>query len=62
MAKDTIELEILKASSLEHFKYSKDLDLVLPLEHPKRKKALDELNKINAKIQQIVNSRNVNTT
>lgn len=32
------KLEILQASYWEHFKYDKDLALILPIEHPKRKR------------------------
>ena len=50
----TIELEILKASYWEHFKYAKDLRLILPNTHPKlislnkeMDKMLEQINKLN---------------
>ena len=39
-----IEIEILEASYWEHFKYAKDMALILPLKHPKRVKVENELN------------------
>ena len=41
-----MELEILEYSYWEHFKYAKDLHLILPLGHPKLvrlKEAMDEI-------------------
>ncbi len=35
---DIIKIEILEYSYWEHFKALKDIALILPLEHPKRKK------------------------
>lgn len=38
--------EILKANYWEHFKFAKELSLIYPLNHPKRIKIENELNKI----------------
>jgi hypothetical protein len=38
--------EILEASYWEHFKVAKDLSLYLPLNHPKRVRIENEINKI----------------
>lgn len=43
-----IEFEILNASYWEHFKVSKDLALILPIDHPRRiyiKRELDIMQK-----------------
>jgi len=53
---DTIKLELLQASYLEHFKCAKDLALVLPLEHSKRKSIEGELNKMQVEIEKIKKS------
>ncbi len=37
-------LEILEYSYWEHFKFAKDISLILPIDHPKRKKLEMELN------------------
>ncbi len=49
----SIKEEILKASYQEHFKYAKDIALILPLDHPKRIKVEGELNKISDQLQTI---------
>lgn len=41
-----MKLEILQYSYWEHFKFAKDLALILPLNHPKRIKVENEMNKI----------------
>ena len=43
---DRIRIEILEYSYWEHFKALKDIALILPIEHPKRKKLENEVNKI----------------
>ena len=43
---DEIKLELLNCSYWEHFKVAKDLSLILPIDHPKRKKIEKEVNKI----------------
>ena len=48
-----IKLEILKASYWEHFKMAKDLDLTLPLGHPKRVLIEAETNIISHEIQEL---------
>lgn len=53
--KETIELEILECSYWEHFKHAKDLALILPIEHPKRKLLETELNNIQKQIQKLKN-------
>jgi hypothetical protein len=50
---DGIKLELLQYSYWEHFKSAKDLALVLPINHPKRKVVEAELNKIMAEIQEL---------
>jgi hypothetical protein len=46
----THEIEILEYSYWEHFKYAKDLALILPLNHPKRNRLDLELNKMISKL------------
>lgn len=46
----TMKQEILKYSYWEHFNYAKQLALVLPIDHPKRIKIEEELNKIQSQI------------
>lgn len=53
--KNNIELEIEKASHLEHFKHAKDLALIYPVNHPKRVPVEKELNNITSKIQKLEN-------
>jgi len=43
---DRIRIEILEYNYWEHFKAIKDIALILPIEHPKRKKLENEVNKI----------------
>ena len=50
-----IELEILEYSYWEHFKYAKDLHLILPLGHKKRVALDKEMNKMLERIHQIKN-------
>lgn len=45
-----VELEILEYSYWEHFKYAKDLALILPLKHPKRIMIEEEMNKMLTRI------------
>lgn len=42
----SIKIEILQYSYWEHFKALKDVALILPIEHPKRKKLEDATNEI----------------
>lgn len=42
--------EILEANYWEHFKAAKDMSLYLPLDHPKRVRMEEELNKMLKKI------------
>lgn len=37
-------IEILEHNYWEHFKYAKDLALILPVNHPKRKEIDEEMN------------------
>lgn len=53
-----MELEILAASHLEHFKFAKDIAAILPVEHPKRvglqielNEMVDRMNKIKLEIK-----------
>jgi len=43
---DRIKIEILEYSYWEHFKALKDIALILPIEHPKRKKLEKATNEI----------------
>jgi len=48
-----IKLQILLASHLEHFKAAKDLALIYPIEHYKRKQVEKALNDIQAEINEL---------
>jgi len=48
-----IKLEILKFNYWEIFKHSKDLDFVLPIDHPRRIELHKELNKIQEEMNSI---------
>ncbi len=50
-----IKLEILESSYWEHFKYLKDISLILPLDHPKRILLEKELSKMIREINLIKN-------
>lgn len=50
---DKIKLELLEGNYLEHFKFGKDLALVLPLKHPKRKRIEKHLNELSAEINKL---------
>lgn len=50
-----IELEILEYNYWEHFKYAKDLNLILPLGHKKRVTLKKEMNKMVKRIHEIRN-------
>ncbi|MBE7649247.1 hypothetical protein [Tenacibaculum finnmarkense] len=50
-----LELEILEYSYWEHFKFAKDLSLILPLKHSKRLLINKELDKILKRIHEIKN-------
>lgn len=43
---DELKIEILEYSYWEHFKALKDIALILPIEHPKRKKLEKAINEI----------------
>jgi len=47
------ELEILEYSYWEHFRFAKDIALILPIEHPKRKKVEEELNRLQKRLQEL---------
>jgi len=47
------ELEILEYNYWEHFKFAKDLALILPLKHPKRIQLQNELNKMIERINKL---------
>lgn len=53
MNDNSIQLEILQSSYWEHFKYAKDISLILPIENPKRQKIEAETNKIAEQIKQL---------
>ena len=48
---NTIEIEILQLSYWEHFKLAKDLALVYPVEHIKRKTVEKILNELSDKMK-----------
>jgi hypothetical protein len=50
-----IQYNILNYSYWEHFKYAKDLALILPIDHPKRKQVENELNIILEKMNNVKN-------
>lgn len=53
-----IEIEILEYSYWEHFKSLKDISLILPIEHPKRKHLENTVNDILEKIHKLKNIKN----
>lgn len=53
MPNDAIKLEILESNYWEHFKYAKDLAYYLPIDHPKRKKAETEVNRLSEEIRKL---------
>ena len=53
---DDIKLEILKASHLEHFKYSEELARILPFGHPKTKKMVDKANELAEEMRKLTNN------
>lgn len=48
-----IKLELLNSSWLEHQKSAKDMGLIYPIDHPKRKLIEAEINKIVIQIQKL---------
>jgi hypothetical protein len=56
---NSIELELLKASHLEHFKAAKDLSFILSIDHPRRKRVEKELNYLTNEIQRSTISTSV---
>ena len=48
-----LELEILEYSYWEHFKFAKDLSLILPLKHNKRVALDNEMTKMLKRIHEI---------
>jgi uncharacterized membrane protein len=55
-----VELEILQYNYWEHFKYAKDIALILPIGHPKRIAAEQQLDKLQQKINTIKHEKNRN--
>jgi hypothetical protein len=55
MNKD-IELEILNYNYWEHFKFVKDIALILPITHPKRIRMEIELNELIDRIHKLKNN------
>ena len=51
------EIEILEYSYWEHFRFAKDIALILPIEHPKRKKVEDELNRLQKRLQELKDNK-----
>ncbi len=56
MKDNKIKLEILEYSYWEHFKFAKDIALILPIDHPKRKLIESEVNRLSEKINKLRNS------
>ncbi len=56
--RNDIEIEILEYSYWEHFKYAKDVALILPIDDPKRKKVEEELNIIQKQLQELKDKKN----
>lgn len=52
MKKILIDIEILKYNYWEHFRAAKELSLILPIDHPRRKIIEAEFNKLAGKIKQ----------
>lgn len=50
---EQLRLEILEYNYWEHFKYAKDLALILPLKHPKRVMLEKKLNEMVVEINQL---------
>ncbi len=48
-----VELEILEYSYWEHFKAAKDIALILPIDHPRRKEIEKSLNELQEQIKAI---------
>ena len=55
---ENIKIEILEYSYWEHFKALKDIALILPIEHPKRKKLEKATNEILAELYELKSIRN----
>ncbi len=53
--KKTNELEILRYNYWEHFKYAKELSLILGIDHPKRKAVIIEMNNMAKEIERLTN-------
>ena len=54
---EQIEFEILNAYYWEHFKASKDLEKIYPVDHPKRVELLNTLNEIQPLLKKIKERR-----
>lgn len=50
-----IKLEILQYSYWEHFKLAKELSLILPIEHTRRKEIEEQVNILQKRIEQLKN-------
>ena len=50
---NSIRLEILEGSYLEHFKQAKDFALILPIDNPRRIKIEKEMNDISSEIRKL---------
>lgn len=49
----SIEFEILQGSYMEHFKKAKELAMIYPVEHPKRKELETALSELSDKLQKL---------
>jgi hypothetical protein len=52
---DRIKIEILEYNYWEHFKALKDISLILPLEHPRRKILESSVNELLKKLHELKN-------
>ena len=52
------KITILQYNYWEHFKAAKDLGLVLPIDHPRRKQVEDSMNKISRELNELKNKEN----
>ena len=57
MLADVLRLEILQYNYWEHYKYEKDISMVLPIDHPKRILAREATSELLKQIHFMQNSR-----
>ena len=52
-----IKIELLRASFSEHFKYAKELGLIVPINNPRRLRIEKEGNKIQEELNKLLNEK-----